>query len=981
MKNARLVLMMALIYGNAWAAEDPPSPGSFRLRSEATAGQAGAAGCPKPYSAPCTEREGVFAFTEKPAVKVVGKDKYEITFAVKGNCDVAVAIVDSDSKVVRHLGAGVLGANAPAPFQKNSLKQTIPWNGKDDLDVYYREPAKLRAKVMLGLKPEFDKRLGGTSPYNLPGRIWGLAADQDGVYVISYGVRFYIRSFDHDGKYVRSLLPPPRGLPEAKLGGRAYVEYESGKRSILAPSAYQTTALEGDYMPFRGRMHMCMQPAVSNGRIVYCNSGSQQDNPTSLLHWIGTDGSTDPAGMEGRVFAPGRMHGGRNNSMSLAASPDGKWIYMTDGLGGGGGVGSSCVWRGPMEGKETADVFAGKFTGKGRQAKYSPGSGPGEFNDPKGLDCDSQGRLYVCDGMNNRLQILSPDGKFLKDIPIERPAVVQVHKKTGAIYIHHTARVQGKSVDRVSRLASLENPKVTAFLDHPATCMAVDSWAAEPTVWLGGGAKTGHGTDVNELFSISVWRDKGDRFVKAVDFDDEARKEAGGNYFGRWYGERSKVEKIAADPVREKIYYCSTMNGPATYVFDLQTGKLLHLYSIAGADDISFDKRGYMHKHLNPGFYMPGVAREDPDQPVPARGRRVGHLPNVEVKGFKEVPYDYGIEKMGPYNVPYLGILPVRDQPGAKFFQDGIGVNMMGYVAENCNIYYAPKMEAETDAFIRAGNPKAKGDSHEISDDDENNATAFIRLIQEMEKRGEEVYWIRRQPGVPSMGATIWTFNANGEIKDKCAVTAGGLINGVQMDEDGKLYFVNNRTKRSGDRSFLAGRGGTFGVPDDRKNRDPFTGTLLKTRENNVLFQQEGASVPMDSLPPRPSELLTENDRCWVEGVEWTYGGASPIVAGGCSCPTMRIHTDWYKRTFVPESYRHSVGILDANGNLIMHLGRYGNFDDAPTVAGKAGEDIAMSFVNVIAGTDNYICFPDHGERLVVMKLNYHAEESTAISN
>ena len=99
---------------------------------------------PKPYSPPCVERENVFEFTEKPAVKKVGEDKYEITFAVKGGCDVAVSIVDADGKVVRHLGAGVLGPNAPAPFQKGSWKQTLYWNGKNDLLEYVREPGRLR---------------------------------------------------------------------------------------------------------------------------------------------------------------------------------------------------------------------------------------------------------------------------------------------------------------------------------------------------------------------------------------------------------------------------------------------------------------------------------------------------------------------------------------------------------------------------------------------------------------------------------------------------------------------------------------------------------------------------------------------------------------------------------------------------------------------------------------------------------------------
>jgi len=39
---------------------------------------------------------------------------------VKGYCDVAVSIVDEGGKILRHLGAGVLGKNAPAPFAKNS---------------------------------------------------------------------------------------------------------------------------------------------------------------------------------------------------------------------------------------------------------------------------------------------------------------------------------------------------------------------------------------------------------------------------------------------------------------------------------------------------------------------------------------------------------------------------------------------------------------------------------------------------------------------------------------------------------------------------------------------------------------------------------------------------------------------------------------------------------------------------------------------
>jgi hypothetical protein len=130
---------------------------------------------PKPYSPPCTERENVFEFTEKPKVRMVGPGRYEITFAVKGYCDVTVAMIDPDPKkelvsgrgiVVRHLGAGVLGPNAPSPFQRNSLKQTLYWDGKDDLGFYHKEPQNLMVRVSLGLKPEFDKLLLGKSPKN-----------------------------------------------------------------------------------------------------------------------------------------------------------------------------------------------------------------------------------------------------------------------------------------------------------------------------------------------------------------------------------------------------------------------------------------------------------------------------------------------------------------------------------------------------------------------------------------------------------------------------------------------------------------------------------------------------------------------------------------------------------------------------------------------------------------------------------------------
>jgi len=56
-----------------------------------------------------------------------------------------------------------------------------------------------------------------------------------------------------------------------------------------------------------------------------------------------------------------------------------------------------------------------------------PGDGPGQFNLPHGIDLDSQGRVYVADRENSRVQIFTSEGKFLDAwTGLVRPTQVQV---------------------------------------------------------------------------------------------------------------------------------------------------------------------------------------------------------------------------------------------------------------------------------------------------------------------------------------------------------------------------------------------------------------------------------------------------------------------------------------------------------------------------------------------------------------------------
>ena len=936
-----------------------------------------AADFPRPYDPQCTEREDVFAFTEKPSVELVDKDKYEIAFTVEGYCDVTVAIVDEAGRVVRHIGSGVLGRNAPPPFQKNSLKQTVYWDGKRDLGTYVKEPGKMRVRVMLGLKPEFDKCLGGVSSHNLPGNyVYGLAADESGVMVMTIGGRgrTHVRRYDHDGKYVCSLLPPPANLPEKKLAGMGYIEYEKGKRAVHSTDVLQTVSDHGNWMP-----DPCteVRPAVTGNKLFFTTSGYRC---VSRLLYIHTDGSTSLEGRMGRGTAEQPFCRWRPHYYPhFAASPDGKWLYLVDTA-----TQTKNPWhmvlRCSTDGNDMAEPFLGT-PGK-------PGRDNAHFNLVSSVDCDGQGRIYVGDRSNSRIQIFSQEGKYLKTIKVDRPEFVFVDRKRGGIYVLHKGKVEGKTVDRLTKFASFDNPAEVFHQDGFYGLMVIDSWGPKPRLWITG-ARATKGTSADGFYvsgnmSLTAWEEDGKSFRKLLNFDELARKDDGGFYAGRFTC-GALGSKSACDPLREHAYFGGFRPGSGT-MFDLVSGKPLGTWTIrASTDDIHIDKQGYMHNHFDPLFYMPGVGRIDLSRPGTREGYskpdKFGRKPTM----FPEVPYDYGVEKMGKFKTPWTGMLVTKCQNGASGFQMGIGVNMRGDIAIESKILYVPKMEDYGMNIAMTGMNARKAAGAYI---DGNKYAEWARTLENLKKRGEEVFYIKRKPGIPLAGGTIWTYDRTGELRAGPAVIAGKQINGCHIDEDGKLYFSHNRLRgvgKSNGESFLYGQAGVFGSPEAK--RFPFTGTYIKSRGKDVQVLLENSPIKMDDMPGRDPDFVNrpyphvKGSRGWVEGAEWLYAGASPMICTGCECPQLRAHLDWYKRSYVPEAYRHSIGILDTGGNLVMHVGTYGNFDSGHGAksAIRVPGDIAISNVRFISGTDNYMVFEDNAERYVVLKLNYHVDVSVPI--
>jgi DNA-binding beta-propeller fold protein YncE len=108
---------------------------------------------------------------------------------------------------------------------------------------------------------------------------------------------------------------------------------------------------------------------------------------------LGERGIHSDTGCEGPPWLALRAAGPFNHPTEMIAHPNGD-IYVTDGY---------------------RNSRAHRFTREGRLVKSwgTPGKAEGEFHLPHSIAIDPDGKLYVADRSNKRIQIFSPDGDFL----------------------------------------------------------------------------------------------------------------------------------------------------------------------------------------------------------------------------------------------------------------------------------------------------------------------------------------------------------------------------------------------------------------------------------------------------------------------------------------------------------------------------------------------------------------------------------------
>lgn len=156
----------------------------------------------------------------------------------------------------------------------------------------------------------------------------------------------------------------------------------------------------------------------------------------------------------------------------VAVAPNGD-IFVGDGHTGGG--------------LEFGNARIMKFdkTGKFLKTWGKKGMGPGEFDVIHTLAFDSQGRLFVGDRQNNRLQIFDQNGTFIAQwFQFGRPSGMFIDKRTDTIYVADSESRDGRTnlgyatlaptgygfnpgTKRGIRIGSARDGKVMAFIPDP----------------------------------------------------------------------------------------------------------------------------------------------------------------------------------------------------------------------------------------------------------------------------------------------------------------------------------------------------------------------------------------------------------------------------------------------------------------------------------------------------------------------------------
>ena len=945
------------------------------------------------------KRQAIYEFTQKLKVSRDG-DTVTIRFTSKAYCDATVAIEKADGKIIRHLASGVLGKNAPLPFRKNSLAQTLVWDGKNDKGEYVDDKDALTIRVSLGLKPQFDKPLFW-SPYKRVGAYPPiLCAAPEGVYVFEGRCVDSVRLYDHDGNYVRTIYPFPADKISQVVGLEKQTVLQTGQ-SLPRKLGYQqatlltsgSSSIVSDNTMF-GDGFGATSMAVQGDRIALA---------FMKLNRLRTDGSTGGLPLTGPAtgfMIPGRTLAYTPTAQELgpcsaAFSPDGKTLYLTGfvakhSIYGAGGYCRHGVYKLAYGKEQVPEVFAGDMapTGDGSDNKH--------FAIPISVACDAKGRVYVADFANNRIQIFDAAGRWLKTIATPLPTRVQIDPRTQEVYVcswHISVGISNDLARRrdlneqelhkrprtLTRFGPFDDPKPLGrwalpvpparpnqYMMGPLYQVEIDFWADKPTLWAVGRSRTvskdeigawGRGA-INSIGSdewanagISLFVRKDDKWVSKRRLGEDARKA-----ISRVKPPDLGIQRLYANEKNHKLYVLEHISFNKSHhtllEIDPTTAKVRPVPMPFRAEDICFDQDGLIYLRTDRE-----VVRYDP-------------------QSWREVPWDYGEERKGvsfDYG-PAANVISALPIPGARpmwFHQYGMWVSPRGHLAVSC-----------VNRGVAPGRDEPGGWKGRVQG---KNVRSYQPTVYPGRARHQEIH--------------IW--DRHGKLIREDAVPGLGVFNGVGLDKDDNLYVMFDSARCVNGKPYPNRQTGTV-IKFRARGAEWGNVRVLSSSRNTSKRYVPFVPLPLspEQLPKRPADVaggIRNSGEFWMTGAEWFYGGVG-ITGAGCCCWHTRFCIDTFARSFAPEPDLYSVAVLDSAGNLICRVGKYGNPDDgaSPTVPASGnlkpgidnrksigGDEVALFYPAYVAtDTDRRLFVGDLGNaRIVSVKLGYHAEQKVALKD
>ncbi|PCJ58196.1 MAG: hypothetical protein COA79_13980 [Planctomycetota bacterium] len=700
------------------------------------------------------------------------------------------------------------------------------------------------------------------------------------------------------------------------------------------------------------------------------------------LNRLTSDGDTGGLPLQGPNVCFSVKKGGSSIKVgptSAAFSPDGKYVYLTGYMWQrGGNKGSSdsfhVVMRIEYDKQDEPTVFVGH-----KKAAGGWGKGNDQLCVPTSVACDSKGRVYVADYVNNRIQVFSSDAKYLKTIPAKYPGALQVDplngeitvasfRATGCSYkvIKETKLDYRKLKPMLTKFGSFENLVKPISQLLPAISigykggwistngqplqMAIDFYHKEKPLWIVGRKMTVSVAEANWMGSGGIWSHLSGwakRGIRIYTFQKE-----------KWNVLKDfaltavkKVKRVTPSSFSRQRLLVNPTDGKL-FVIEEQTGAGKSFSTILKVDPNSGNISDYKLPHdcEDMLFDIDGLVYLKTDF----------EITRYDPKTWQQINWDYGVERKtirfstsgSDPAASAMSALPLPGKRPGWYHSSGFGISPKGHLAVICHVKHKDTKKS----------PKRAKDRYAV----QGVSTKYEPSLYEG-RSGTRV---------------IMVFNKHGNLIRDDAAPGMTNADGISVDGDGSIYVMVASPR----------------VLDGKRYFNKKSETIIKLKSKDVKFISANQEAPLPlsegMKPKRKADLYkTSAGDTWVNGAEWFYGGVGYGGQGGsCTCWHARFKLDYFGRSFAPETRRFNVAVLDTKGNLIMRIGKYGNVDDGkPTDSSGGpkktnsigGDEVSLMHAAYVGiHSDRYLYIHDAGNgRILSVKLGYHQSASMRISD